>query len=929
MHTPLTETDFLKSPAWLYEAKWAGWDDPKDNTWQSSYSLRANCQRLVLGFWKHVGEDTFLINFEGFEVQPSEDWIEKEIALFWKDEKPNEQPDEQSDEIIVHDSKRRKLTETLHTPVTPKRSAPSTPRHSGSTQKKVSFARVASVNIIPPLTDAVNTAQSNDYLTKRAYESDDEDEEDDDDIPIAESSKTTPTGLKLRIPRRAPVVLQSLLETPDDPSLEPEPMTETPPASPTSLFSDAPPSPPQTPPHRVSRSIKIIDPHLDSGSKLATKQRLAKASVAPGLPRASPAPDLTPTSSSQPAAAAENNAVDVDPTPTLVPDENTDADGVADINTMFASFTHDDDPAGAGFYGSDEDRYAGLPKNGDALDLGEGFAGNEDHLHEGLGGIDEALNEVPPGEVDEFLNAIELREPMNSDPNDYRPSKPLYEAAPIKPWTWNGRVTITVAGCVETTCENATLAETTEAQPPQIASFVHSTQDLNFDALFDIDDLFMFLPHCQPAHQFARLTAKGPDAESLCIFSQYMAKKTQAIMIPAMMEDQLLGCLLFVPPTAESLLEYLNVPPELCLQEGLIAVLLFCVACSPDPYRKRQIPRVQHRVEPAILSRDKWRRSLEEERAYHIGLRIIQLPTHIREYVYTHRSTVWFKCSSSDEREDQDTRHLLQVLKKSKAGVVPSADMSADVVFIHVGALKNIHNLPHLADRRLCPKLRFCLYGTHETVHHSRWGFREIYLLGGVVTFTPEALADDAWGVLQLIQHIDAHPLWTCYLIPQVLGMAIKLNQLREDEMPEYADTLPYTLERIFGAIRDGQVALMQTPVNDPTDDDVREWVLEHSLFRPLTTQAVLERCTQAFQDAYASFPQENWATLAKNDVLADMRRMQIQPGVLTEYRRFVVLDSSSDGSRYKSADDIECTTLQSFGFNDDFIEAKGDLLMA
>jgi hypothetical protein len=61
-----------------------------------------------------------------------------------------------------------------------------------------------------------------------------------------------------------------------------------------------------------------------------------------------------------------------------------------------------------------------------------------------------------------------------------------------------------------------------------------------------------------------------------------------------------------------------------------------------------------------------------------------------------------------------------------------------------------------------------------------------LILPGGVVTFTPEALLNDAWGVLKTIQLIHAHPLWTCYFIPQVMGMAVKLNQLREDEMSDY-----------------------------------------------------------------------------------------------------------------------------------------------
>lgn len=96
-----------------------------------------------------------------------------------------------------------------------------------------------------------------------------------------------------------------------------------------------------------------------------------------------------------------------------------------------------------------------------------------------------------------------------------------------EPWTWKGRVTISVADCIETICEKATFVEFTEAEPPHFASFVHSKRDLIFDALFDVDDIVIFLQHCQPPHQFARLTAEGPDAESLCIFSDYMAKKGQ------------------------------------------------------------------------------------------------------------------------------------------------------------------------------------------------------------------------------------------------------------------------------------------------------------------------------------------------------------------------------------------------------------------
>ncbi|KAJ7822694.1 hypothetical protein B0H13DRAFT_2447216 [Mycena leptocephala] len=307
----------------------------------------------------------------------------------------------------------------------------------------------------------------------------------------------------------------------------------------------------------------------------------------------------------------------------------------------------------------------------------------------------------------------------------------------IEKWAWKGRVTISVAGRCETLCETATLTDSTAAAPPRFASFVFSRKDLQFTTCYDIDDIFMFLPVCKPPHQFARLVAEGPDAEALKLFSKYISKKTQAIMMRASWDENLIGVLLFIPPTATSLLKYLKTPREFYHDTGLIAVLLFTHASIDE--RKQKLPRLQRRIEPALLSRDQWRQSLQEEKAYHLGLNIIQLPN----------------------------------LKS----VLSNPDMSADIVFVHVAALRNIHNLPHLAWRRLYPEIRFCLYGTHETVPPSNGG--------GVVTFTPEALVNDAWAVLKTIRHIHAHPLWTCYLIPQVVGMALKLNELREDETPD------------------------------------------------------------------------------------------------------------------------------------------------
>lgn len=50
-----------------------------------------------------------------------------------------------------------------------------------------------------------------------------------------------------------------------------------------------------------------------------------------------------------------------------------------------------------------------------------------------------------------------------------------------------------------------------------------------------------------------------------------------------------------------------------------------------------------------------------------------------------------------------------------------------------------------------------------------------LFAVGGIVTFTASALAEDLVGCHQLISQIIDHPLWDCYLIPEVLAVSHKL----------------------------------------------------------------------------------------------------------------------------------------------------------
>lgn len=55
-----------------------------------------------------------------------------------------------------------------------------------------------------------------------------------------------------------------------------------------------------------------------------------------------------------------------------------------------------------------------------------------------------------------------------------------------------------------------------------------------------------------------------------------------------------------------------------------------------------------------------------------------------------------------------------------------------------------------------------------------------------MVTFTAAALLEDPMGILDRISQIAEHPLWTCYIIPSVLGMAAKLKYRDEDPLSAF-----------------------------------------------------------------------------------------------------------------------------------------------
>jgi len=82
--------------------------------------------------------------------------------------------------------------------------------------------------------------------------------------------------------------------------------------------------------------------------------------------------------------------------------------------------------------------------------------------------------------------------------------------------------------------------------------------------------------------------------------------------------------------------------------------------------------------------------------------------------------------------------------------------------------------------------------------------------------------------------------------------------------------------------------------------------------------RATLEFCMQEFELLYGNKSEAEYASSLADDIVQDMLLMQIQPAIMKEYRRFVILKAEHDQSD-AFRDLFECTTVASFECKDWF----------
>ncbi|KAK7064499.1 chromo domain-containing protein [Favolaschia claudopus] len=524
------------------------------------------------------------------------------------------------------------------------------------------------------------------------------------------------------------------------------------------------------------------------------------------------------------------------------------------------------------------------------------------------------------------------------------PPKPVGlkpKTLPLKPipkkWKWTGKLLMDVTDAKDGPQRTDHLCDVvlndlypSTIQGPQInivmSASVPSLHLLSFHDLVDMSEFLktsgVRMDATIPLQQLARVAPSADkDAEPLKVLARYMTKKNFVSLVPMRVDDALKGHLLLFPPVMDVLCRMLKVPEDMIKNSSLIAALLPWKPFAKES--RRPFGLLTQPLKPSILSDADWKKTMSKSK-YQLALRILKFPRDLHDWFSRSERTysVWPSAEERTGNRDREIGFLTTILNECGAKKVGfKTDLRA--IFVHVGSLVTIQKMPLLVERRsqMCG-LRFYTFGTHESVHPESWGIREIFPLGGVVTFTARALYEDPWGIVNRIKAINSHPLWSCYILPSVIGMATRLCSPQEDPLAAF-DRNEFVFDRLLRAVEDGEIAVLRAPPlnrNATTElDPIADWLRSNWINRPLGPRQTLERCLDAFSVKYSNMPQARWTPAIEAEISTDLDLMQRQPNIMTRYRRYIVIKAETDHPE-PDRDGFEWVSNSKFSFCDDFM---------
>lgn len=125
-----------------------------------------------------------------------------------------------------------------------------------------------------------------------------------------------------------------------------------------------------------------------------------------------------------------------------------------------------------------------------------------------------------------------------------------------------------------------------------------------------------------------------------------------------------------------------------------------------------------------------------------------------------------------------------------------------------------------------------------------------------------------------------------------------------------------FPLEFLLEAIDKGNIALTRSPPLEGTIVNMTEarldWIRENWIRRPPNPRKILEFCVRAFNSKYANIQETEWESTIFREISSDLSSMQLQPVIMEEYRRFVIITSDRD-SHVKQDGDAKSSFMDGF----------------
>jgi hypothetical protein len=477
--------------------------------------------------------------------------------------------------------------------------------------------------------------------------------------------------------------------------------------------------------------------------------------------------------------------------------------------------------------------------------------------------------------------------------------------------------------------------------------FLKDVSSIGLGSLRSLHDLDLLLPALKEVQQFARLTIQSTSPETLkasSVLINYMQKKTLFTIAPVFSAESAepYGLLIIYPSVLEQIsmkLEKPNLPDKL---SGTYFVAFCPWLITPSFFIDSETV-----IAPglAISTQKDYRREIvsilppwegnhtthriRDKPDFARSLRILGVPPALAESLgkSDRRVFVWSPPKRPENREATETNLLLALFNRYRHLTVESSLGTPRWIFVHQSAVQSLSELNNFSMLRAQrPELMILLYGTSPSVDPRRWRIRQIFPLGGVITFTLSAILRDPLHCFEIAGQVKNNKLWACYILPCVIGGVAKRICGNEDPWKVY-QRRDFILTRLMAYIGEGTIALSQAPPDKLSPDyanAIAQWAQIQYTGVNFSAQQILESCVTNFEALFEHLAEEQQTFQLIRTTCKDLSMMQQQHAMMDNYRRFVAIVPADQITHCPMDHSIEVMPLKDFRFKD--LQLKQDV---